>query len=226
LQARADRADQWEHIIKESTAKPDQLTSALGYLQAINSGDPAKMGKAFDVMLDEIKWLGEQCGRDLPGLVDPLKNHADLVKQVEEGDITRTAALEIARHRTESKRNTERSTQQQTEQQARDEHKKVVDKAIADIDKVNARLKAGDAQFAQKLPLMADAIKFAREKLHPTQWAEYLEHAYSQIKIQPVVPPTVKPGPMPLRSTGSAGVQQRQPKNAMEAFEMGVDSER
>lgn len=222
LRERAARADQWEQIIVASTAKPEQLNSALGYVQAINSGDPAAMGAAFDAMSKELAWLGQQIGREVPGLHDPLAAHADLAREVEDGDLTRARALEIARQRAESQRTTERQRQQAQHDQDEHAHRASVDTAMRQIGELNAQLKASDPAFAQKLPMLQPALDIIRANLPPAQWAQAIAHAWTQLPAVAAPAPKAPVAPMPIRPTGAPSTQARKPANAMEAFEAGL----
>lgn len=234
IRDKADRFDNWNQIITESTARPEQLSNALGYLQAINSGDPVKMGKAYEVMVQEVAWLGKQLGREVPGAYDPLADHDDLRRKVEEGDITREAALEIASHRAVNARTTERTKAQQDQQRREAEQAQAVESAIGQVAALNAKLKAADPHFAAKLPALKPMLDFIRETLPPAQWAAAVERAYMGIPAPAAQaastnsPPPV--GHVPLRPTGGSGTPARKfnadEVNRGDPFSMGVASAR
>jgi hypothetical protein len=221
LRERAQKADDWENILRQSTAKPDQLSNALGYLQAINSGDPKSMRSAYDMMTKEVAWLGQQLGIEAPGY-DPLKEHADLALKVADGDMTREVALELAQHRTASKRGGEHQARTAQAEREERERQQAFDKGIADLGALGANLKSTDAEYAKKLPLLAPHLAWARANLTPDKWVAYVEHQYSQLKVAPTpaAPPPV--GSVPLRPTGSATGQVAKPKDALDAFKMGM----
>jgi hypothetical protein len=223
LKVRAEQADQWEGIIAESRATPDQLNNALGYLQAINSGNPVSMGKAYDSMLQEVAWLGKQLGREVPGLFDPLAEHADLKAKVDGGDMARADALEIARHRAEALRASANATRQTETQNAEQGRKAAIDGGIAALNTLGQSLKAANPDvYAKKFPLLKDDLAYARDNLPPDKWVGFIQRAYERITIAapPPAPPPV--GHVPLRPTGTAAGQNAKPKNALEAFDMGM----
>jgi hypothetical protein len=223
LRAQAEKAEQWTEILVDSTARPEQLSSALGYLKAINSGDPIAMGKAYDVMLEEMKWLAGQLGREVPGLVDPLEAHADLKKQVDDGELPRANALEIARHRTESTRIRERDTRTAEQRSAEQRQTESVNQAIAAISALGKELRAANAaEYAAKLPLLKPHLEFAKENLAPEQWVPYVRHQYGLLKVEsPAAKPPVNTST--LRPTTPATNQHPAiPKDPRAAFRMGA----
>jgi hypothetical protein len=204
---------------------PDQLSNALGYLQAINSGDPGKMNAAYDMMSKELAWLGQQLGREVPGAYDPLSEHPDLKAQVESGDMPRPAALEIARHRATTARTQDFQSRRADSERTERERKEAFDRGIAELGALSNELRAGDPQYPQKFALLKPQLDWASANLHPSKWVSFVRNAYAQIKIAPAqTPPPV--AAVPLRPTGSSAHQQAVPKNDVEAFKMGVASYR
>lgn len=227
LRAAAERASQWEGIIKESTAKPEQLQSLLGYAQAINSGDPGAMNSAFDALAKELAWLGGQIGREVPGMVDPLAEHPDLAKEVEDGELSRKRALEIAKQRAGTARATETAGRREEEQAREREFREAAERAVSEITALGDRLKASDPAFAQKVEALKPTIEIIKSHVHPSQWAAQIETAYRKLPaMAPAAAAPPAPSHQPIRPTGSSAGQTRKPKNAEEAFELGVQSER
>jgi hypothetical protein len=229
LRAAAGRGEQWESMVLETKSTPEQFGQAIGYLTYINSGDPGKMGQAFDFLLGELQALGKNIGREVPGLVDPVADHADLAQAVTFGEMTRAAALELAQRRVAEQRmrETQSATEQQTRQQA--DH----DKCMQDVAALSERLKASDPAFGEKLKVLAPVLDSIRQSVPPSQWVAKIEDVYQRIQVAAPVaaaPPVaaVRPpvGAMPLRATGAATPMQRTLKgaNEMDAFEMGLQS--
>lgn len=229
LREQAEKLEQWNTILRDSTATPPQLDRALGYLQRINSGDPKSMREAYDAMRQEVAWLGKQLGEEVPGSYDPLKDHPDLAEKVANGEITRELALDHVRLRADRARTedvdrrrgeTERQTREQTEAQ---------NAAKTALNQLGARLKASDPQYEAKIKRLAPALAYARENLPPAQWAGYVEQAYGLIEIAPPAATTtarVPVGSVPLRpSAPPAGQRAAIPKDPMAAFKLGLASE-
>jgi hypothetical protein len=226
LRADAERGRRWEEMVLNTKAPPEQFGNALGYLAAVNSGDPAQMNKAFDTMVNELGWLAQQLGRELPGVVDPLAAHQDLAQEVQNGYITKDRALELARVRATDARRTEADQRNKQE----DEQKRVYDQSMSDVAALNNKLKAEDPDFDRKFQLLLPTLDVIRNNTPPAQWVDAIQRAWKLVPaLPPIAPPPAAPvrprvGAMPVRPTGASQSMQRQPKSDIEAFDMGVAS--
>jgi len=226
LRADAERGLRWEAMVLGTKAPPEQFGNALGYLAAVNSGDPAQMNKAFDTMVNELGWLAQQLGRELPGVVDPLAAHQDLAQEVQNGYITKDRALELARVRATDARRTEADQRNRQE----DEQKRVYDQSMSDVAALNNKLKAEDPDFDRKFQLLLPTLDVIRNSTPPAQWVAAIQRAWALVPaLPPAAPPPAPPvrprvGAMPVRPTGASQSMQRQPKSDIEAFDMGVAS--
>lgn len=219
LREAAQRAEQWEQMVTSTGATPEQYSSALGYLQAINSGDPAKMGKAFDAMLSEVQWLGKTLGREVGGLVDPLQDHADLTAAVDAGDITRKHALEVAQARITQARTTEQASK--TEQQTAAQQAEA--QAVSAVNALDQKLRA-DPAYAAKMQAMqqAGAFQWIRDNLPPEKWPAAIEREWQRTAVAAAPSPKPAIGHVPLRPVRQAQGMAAAPKSDLEAFELGV----
>ena len=224
LREKARLQEQWQGIVAESTATAPQLEQALAYIQSVNSGDPERLGIAAKAML-EVKWAYNKLGWELPGVVDPLEKHADLIEAVNDGDMTRKGALEVAASRAREAVSTARTQTKSKE----DEYAEALDAVGPQIDALSARLKASDPAFLAKLPHLKPTVDLIKQTLHPSRWPQAIERAY---KALPTPAPTPRPAsvkPMPLRPTGggnsaAATVRKFTPEQvaAGDPFDMGV----
>lgn len=230
LRVEADRGREWERLVTDTKATPEQFGQSLGYLSYINSGDPKKMGEAFDFLLNELTSLGKNIGREVPGLVDPIADHEDLAQAVQFGEITRAAALELAQRRTAEARTTER--QSATEQQSRQEAE--FNKGMEDVAALSTRLKAEDPAFGEKMKVLAPLLDQVRQTVAPSKWVATIEDVYKRIRVAAPVVAAPAPAPvarapvgaMPLRATGTSAPMQRSIKDVsdLDAFNLGLDA--
>ncbi|WP_206002637.1 hypothetical protein, partial [Pseudomonas viridiflava] len=89
--------------------------AALDYLGLIGKaqrGDMAAAGQAYDVMAKELSVLAQMLGKEVPGVHDSLAAHADLLAEVQAGDLPRARALEIASTRAQGQFSTAAQRQQ------------------------------------------------------------------------------------------------------------------
>lgn len=220
---RAQRLEEWHGIIEDTDATPDQLSDAFGVLKAINSDDPQVLGQVYDKLTAELALIGKRIGRAVPGSYDPLAEHADLLEEVENGDLPRVRAMELVQQRA-MQANLQQRNQQATQQQGQQQAEQA---AIAQVGQLNAQLKASDPDFLRKVPYLQPALATIRQNLPPQQWAQAIADAY---RLLPPLPPVANQLPpvtaMPLRPVGGASTMQRKPKSDMEAFEMGAATAR
>lgn len=225
----AARSIEWENTVLASTATPQQFGTALNAIKALNSGDPQAMNVAYDAMLGAAQELAKKLGREIPGLFDPLDAHPDLKQEVEDQDITRKRALEIAAQRATAERNNEVNANRD----ALTEHQAAIDRATVDVTSLNAELKSVDADFARKLPYLQPSINAICQSMHPSKWAAEIRKAYHALPALPPAAAAPAPAPapaaprvghMPLRPTGGNGAMKPKPRTDEEAFSMGVDS--
>lgn len=216
------QAEQWQQAVESTGATPQQFGSALQYLAAINSGDPARMGAAYDQMQQELQWLGKQLGREAPGF-DPLSAHQDLAARVSAGEMTREVALELAQHRQQGQLHQSHVQAQQEKVQQDAQYQQ----GLASVQQLGAHLRASDPQFDQKLQLLAPAIDLIQRTLPPAQWQQEIHRAYLNLPATAVAAPPAAPvrsAPNPIRPASGAPVA---PKITVEnAFEIGVQQAR
>lgn len=229
---RASEGLDWWDAIEKSTASREQLTSALTVVHAINSGDVRLMNMACDSLVNEVSSLCKRLGRELPGSVDPLADHADLKASVEAMDITRERALELARHRANERVETERqqrvaaANKQRTDQEGAQQAE--INQAQADLERLNDELKASDPHFAHRFKTLQENGTFAQiGQMPPRQRAAAVRMAWNLVP-DPVNTP-VKPRPgyvAPPKGNAPFGnglkKEQKFSIDGTDAFEAGV----
>lgn len=219
-----ERVSQWEETVQSTGATPEQFGGALRYLSDINSGDPKRMADAYERMQGELQWLGQQLGREAPGF-DPLSAHPDLAGRVNSGDITRDVALELAQHRQTGQLQQTHTQAQQDRQQQDLQYQQ----GLASVQQLGTQLRAGDAQFDQKLALLAPTIDIIQRTLPPAQWQTEIHRAYLALPATAVAAPAAaapvaRNAPNPIRANAAAPVApQITPENA---FDIGVQAAR
>lgn len=219
-----ERVSQWEETVQSTGATPEQFGGALRYLSDINSGDPRRMADAYERMQGELQWLGQQLGREAPGF-DPLSAHPDLAGRVNSGDITRDVALELAQHRQTGQLQQSHTQAQQDRQQQDLQYQQ----GLVSVQQLGAQLRAGDAQFDQKMVLLTPTIDIIQRTLPPAQWQTEIHRAYLALPATAVAAPAAaapvaRSAPNPIRANSAAPVApQITPENA---FDIGVQAAR
>jgi hypothetical protein len=226
LRAQAAVAQSWSNVIEETGATKQQVEASFGIIKALNSKDPAQMSQAADALFSEVKNLFTQLGRELPGVVDPLAEHKDLIDEIDNGDLTRARALEIARDRAMKKRGEEF----QASNSSRQEFDNALKQATNDLGALATQLKGMDPQFSAKLPYLQPILDEIKVSVHPSKWTEKVRAAYMKIPNIPTAPAPAAAAPVarapitaqPMRATGSGAAVVQTRKFSKQEVESGA----
>jgi len=228
--------DEWNGFLQQSGVPPQQLGMMIEVGKALNGTDIKAKGVAFDTMLSTLQQLGQEIGRDVPGLVDPLAGHPDLKAAVENGDITEALAKQHAAERAQAAM-TGRAVQANTEQQ---QHAVAVQTANAHLGQLGKNLREGnpalgvpaDPFYAVKMDMLKPTLDLIVETLPPSKWPEAVARAYGQLPqpTAPVAAPSAvgntrqlpPVGHMPIRPGNASSGMRPKPKSDTEAFEIGA----
>lgn len=210
----------FRQVMTQSAATEDQFARAFSYLGAVNSGDPAMMRQGFDAMFEEVKWLAEKLGIELPGAVDPLDADPALKKRVTDGEVPRDVALQAVAAR----RTTELTTERQTAQTAAQAAATAKSEALEAVKGIAAKLveEEGLEVFQAKQVLLAPAIAAIQKNTPPAQWAAEIDKLF---RATAAPAPKAKPAPSPIRPGGRAAdtpPMVAKPKDEYDAFDMGL----
>lgn len=203
LRPMAERYQQWEETIRETKANPQQMGQALNYLAAVNSGDPAAMGQAYELMQQEMVWLAQKLGRPAPGY-DPLSEFPDLAEQVSSGTTTRELAQELAANRRAQVLQQETRTRHMNETQRAAESQQLEQQAMQQVADLGQQLRTSDPQFQAKFAALQPTVVFIQRTLPPQHWAAAIQEAYRAI-------PAAAPAPAPAPSPAAAPTPPRNP---------------
>ena len=175
-------------VMEESRTSQDQLATYLDFNAKITSGDPKQLEEALAMVEEQRALLYQALGREPEGAgVDLLKDFPDLVKQVEDEEITRKAALEIATARRE--RNARQAAQQRREQQTSQQtqtaqqHKQAAEEALSGIEAWTAKLQKSDLDYKAKEDKLLAKLNHVMTKYPPDKWLETLQLLYEGIVI-------------------------------------------
>lgn len=198
---KAQFADEHLAMVKETGATSEQYGQTLDYLALVNkaaTGDVASAEKAYEMLLPELQALASVLGKEIEGVADPLTQHADLQQAVQDGDVTRKHALELAAARTRQAQGQQR--QQQTDQQT--QQQQAVDQGRQALNQWDASM-ANDPAYQARREQLSQLVAFIRETLPPDQWLPATQRAYAALPPAPAAAPDKPPvGAVPLRPTG------------------------
>lgn len=223
---RAKDADELIGQVMDTGASPEQYGQTLQYLSLVNAagrGDRNAAKQAFELWKSEGVALAKLAGEEVPGIHDPLADHADLAQRVENGDMPRDVALEVARMR--AGETLSRANQEQTAKQA--EYSGAVQEAENQLRALDAQFNAADPHYSVRRPALNNMVADIRKSLHPKDWAAATQRAYQQLALIPVAVPQqpktdkppvgpVRPGPSPSRNVAPTF------DDPMEAMSFGI----
>lgn len=217
---------EWTQTIVSTGASDEQFGAVLGYLQAVNSNDPVLMQQAYDAMCKEQTWLAEKLGLPAPG-ADILDLDPALKERVKKGDIAREDAEELIRARTGKKQH-EMHQEHLRKQREEEERRKAEVTPEQGVEKVKALAgelrKADPEHFKARLEAMTAGVVTIQKTLPPSKWEEAVKTLWDNTPA-PKPAPKPKVGHQPIRGTGNnADHMARKPKDAADAFSMGVEA--
>lgn len=218
---RAKVADQWEEMAVSTNATPEQMGMAFDYLKYANaavSGDVKAAEKCYEYMAEEMKVWAKMLGKDVPGVVDPLEGQDDLLKAVDEGEITRAYALQIAANRTQGTFTAQRDEQLQQ----RTESEQLFNQGTSSLNELGDVLEKADPHYQAKLAYFVPIVKTIRETCHPSEWAKRSRDAYLSIPDPAPAPVARVSTPTPIRPGGLAPGLTPVTDDPYEAMELGI----
>jgi hypothetical protein len=226
-QALAQR-DEIMTLIQETGSTPEQYGQALDFLRMVNSGNRVDQEKALTLMQQEVAALSRILGVPVAG-VDLLTNHADLQKQVSDGEISRANAEEIAAARESRKFHSAKDARASEQQQTDRQYDAAVTKAKADLNAFEASV-ANDPKFKLYRTTLVKQMQAVFEDIHPSKWAAKFKAAYDALPNVPAPrQPALggngngaKPNNNPLRPKNPAGGQQKAISSPLEALNAGI----
>lgn len=200
---------------------PDQYAGYLAYAQQVNaiaSGDVAAAQSAFATIEREYMALAQFLGKDVAGGADPLANHPDLQEEVEDGDITRKRALELAAVRTQD---AQRQTAQQTNTQAT-QQAQAVKAGESELVAWDQQMFAADPTYAAKREALSAQVAVIRESLPPSKWLDATKRLYAALPAPAAPAAPAKPTPSPMRPGRAAAPMLRENASPLEAIDYAL----
>ncbi len=203
LAPKVDQLRAWEESITSTGATPEQFGVAMNYLTLLNSGKPENLEIAFEQIEGEYLALAKALGRPTSAGYDPLQDHPDLMKAVNEDfTLERPHALEIAagRNRTKIEQAANQNRQQQDSQQDG------IAQGRNALTALETELRVTDPAYAEKLKVLAPALQAMTQTSAPDQWATAARRMFATLNIPaPAAPPAKLPGATPMRPTVPGG---------------------
>lgn len=220
----------FRELINQSQATPEEFVQLVDYSRAVKTGN---YQQAWQMLQDQMQALAPLVGQKLPnvGIDEQLKDHPDLLQDIQSFNLSEERALEIAAARTKQKQ--QEQARQQSQQQEQ-EHQQVqqqvqqkVQQAQQSIVQAASQWAESDIDYAAKHEKLMEKAQQIGQKFpkQPELWLPMLEEYYNtltemggqgqQNDLQPGNKNT------PLRPNSGSG--DRVPQNALEAMAQSLN---
>jgi hypothetical protein len=212
-------------VLEETHTTQDQLGAYLEFNRLLQSKDPKDLESALGMVEEQRAALYKVLGREPEsGGLDLLAEFPDLQRQVDDSEITRAAALEIANGRRErAQRDAETRRQQQQQQQKTqsvEQQKQAANKALKDIEAWTTQVSKTDLDYKAKEDKLLSRVDGVLKSYPPSQWLPIMRLLYEGIEIQRAQAPSGK-RQQPLRPSG-AKPGAKAPTSMLEAINQGL----
>ena len=180
-------AEFWNHteqFLQANDLDLDTMGRALTMAAGIRSSDFSVLEKTAAGLEVELKAVYQKLGREGGGY-DPLREpgNQDIALALEDGDISRARALELAAARTKvshyegsQQRAQEQAQQSQAFEQARGH-------AVEELNSLGDEYASIDPRFAEKAAILEPVMKTLFAKTPPNQWAGLYREAYKGVRL-------------------------------------------
>jgi hypothetical protein len=168
--------------LQAARVSPEQYGETLSWLSLFNSGDPGQQEKALELVEGIADRLATMLGKERK-VGDLLQGHADLLTAVQNKQITKEFAQEIARTRNQSGFNRQLAANATSQQQQLEQRSAALNTARSDLHTLEETLRQTDRDYERKKAILVPVLKPIMKDLPPFQWkAKFLE-AYNQVKL-------------------------------------------
>lgn len=222
---RASVGEDMVKMVSDTGTSPQQYEMALDYLGLISKaqrGDMSAAGQAYEVMSKELAVLAQMLGKEVPGVHDPLAAHADLLAEVQSGDLPRARAMEIAATRAQGAYTSSAQRQQEQARQATEQARQA---AFAGLQEYDAEMKATDPTYLAKRATLHGQVNEIMAKYPPHEWERRTAIAYARIQAPATAAPAApaQPRPGPMRPNGPQPTMAPAFDDPMKALEFGIE---
>ena len=176
-----------------------EFAQTLEFGRLVSSGDEKNLRVALEMVESQRAMLYQKLGVEAPG-VDLLQGHDDLKQAVDNMEITRERAVELAKYRKQQQEVQQRQQVQQQSVQQQQEFQQQVQQAAQSMEAYlqtraqeidhPARMKVITEHFKNPANLQAFVTTY-----QPHQWGATIKMMYENIQV-----PRAAASPQPIRS--------------------------
>ncbi|MFM8899168.1 MAG: hypothetical protein ACKOF9_04360 [Burkholderiales bacterium] len=190
----------FRQLVHSTGMSPQEFARTLEFGRLMNSGDEKNLRVALEMIEGQRAALYQKLGVEAPG-VDLLKGHDDLKQAVDNMEITRERAVELAKYRKQEAALAQRQQADQQTAQQREQFDQQVKQAAGSME-AYLQTRANEVDHAARMKVITAHFKNPANlqqfvsTYQPHQWADTVRLMYDGI----VVPKANAQGPQPIRS--------------------------
>lgn len=212
-----DQMTAMAELFQSTGLSPEKLAEVIELNGQLQSEDATLRGKAFARMEAMRADMAKRFGIAVPG-VDVLADFPELAKQVEELEITRAAAEEIARARKAGEVRDMDAQERAAQANAERAQRMEVAAAVEDMNALGKSLAASDPAFEAKMKIMHAKVLPRLRGLPPAQWKTGFMAAWDGLGE---VRSTSQPSPPVVRGL-AGGSAEPEPRNMLDAVNQAL----
>ncbi len=194
--------NEFRELVKSTGMSAQDFAQTLEFGRLVNSGDEKNLRVALEMIEGQRAMLYQKLGQEAPG-VDLLAGHDDLKEAVENMEITRERAVELAKFRKSEAEVRARQQAQQSQQQERQQFEQTVHQAAATME-AYLQTRATEVDHAARMKVIGEHFKNPANlqafvtTYQPQQWAATIKMMYDNIQV-PRAPAAASPQPIRSR---------------------------
>jgi hypothetical protein len=190
---------QFREMVTSTGMTPEEFAQTLQFGRLVSSGDEKNLRVALEMIENQRTMLYAKLGVEAPG-VDLLKGHDDLKQAVDNMEITRERAVELARYRKQQAEVAQRQQVQQQSAQQQQEFQQQVQQAAHSME-TYLQTRANEVDHPARMKVITEHFKNPANlqkfvsTYQPNQWAATIQMMYDNIPV-----PRTAASPQPIRS--------------------------
>ena len=171
---------QIQKSVNESGLSPNEFATLLDYGKLAVSQDRSLKEQALHFARAEVQRLSQEMGIEVEG-VDLLDGFNDLQDQVDNYELSREHAVELAIGRRNQQRSESQQQQVHQQQQHQEQNATLIQSATKEIESFMDQQKKTDIDFSAKEKYLLSQVDYIQQNYQPSQWASVVSQLYGAV---------------------------------------------
>ena len=169
-----------QKTIQNTGVSPEEFGGLLDFARMANSQSPDEKRQAFNIAKGEMQRLAKEIGVEEGG-VDLLDGFQDLQQKVDNYELDRNDAIELANARRGQQRMTEQNKQVEQKKQQSLTQQSDIQKSTQSIEEFMANRQKTDIDFDAKEKYLMGQVQNIQEQYPPSQWPTVVASLYDAL---------------------------------------------